>query len=92
MIIFFILAIGPDPKGMTVAVVNEEVGGGGCLTWSDSCLLARDLSLQEEEEDEWSDWDVSKGEAHLNPSSKVGTQCSRELPIPFFYLFEEIQI
>ena len=44
----FCLAIGRDPKGMTVAVVNEEVGGGRCVSWSDGCLLAsQDLLLHE---------------------------------------------
>ena len=57
----FCLAIGREPKGMTVAVVNEEVGGGSCLSWSEGCLLAsQDLSLQEEEDGEWSDWDVTE--------------------------------
>ena len=58
----FCLAIGREPKGMTVAVVNEEVGGG-CLSWSHGCLLAgRDLEdLQaDQEEDGWEDWDVSQ--------------------------------
>ena len=58
----FCLAIGREPKGMTVAVVNEEVGGGSCLSWSDGCLLAgRDL-MEEEDDDEdgWSDWNVSE--------------------------------
>ena len=67
----FCLAIGREPKGMTVAVVNEEVGCGGCLSWSEGCLLAGpDLSLQEEEEDdEWSDWNVSQPDVHLGQVS-----------------------
>ena len=64
----FCLAIGREPKGMTVAVVNEEVGGG-CLSWSDGCLLAgQDLNLQEDQEDDWSDWDVSEPDVHLSLS------------------------
>ena len=53
----FCLAIGRDPKGMTVAVVNEEVGGGGCVSWSEGCLLAsEDLRLQEDNDEDWLDW------------------------------------
>ena len=38
----FCLAIGRDPKGMTVAVVNEEVWAGDsveCRSWSDGCII-----------------------------------------------------
>ena len=66
----FCLAIGREPKGMSVAVVNEEVGAGGCLSWSEGCLLdSQNLSLQEEAEDEWLDWDVSEPDLHLSQVS-----------------------
>ena len=66
----FCLAIGREPKGMSVAVVNEEVGAGGCLSWSEGCLLdSQDLSFQEEEEDEWPEWDVSEPDLHLSQVS-----------------------
>ena len=59
----FCLAIGRDPKGMTVAVVNEEVGVGGCVSWSDGCLLAsQDLLLHENDDDDWSDWNDTQPE------------------------------
>ena len=59
----FCLAIDRDPKGMTVAVVNEEVGGGGCVSWSDGCLLAsQDLLLHENDDDDWSDWNDTQPE------------------------------
>ena len=38
----FCLAIGRDPRGMTVAVVNEEVWAGDsveCRSWSDGCII-----------------------------------------------------
>ena len=64
----FCLAIGREPRGMTVAVVNEEVGGP-CLSWSDGCLLAgQDLSLQDQGEDDWSDWDESQPDVQLGLS------------------------
>ena len=63
----FCLAIGRDPKGMTVAVVNEEVGGGGCISWSDGCLLAsQEFNQEEDEDDDWSDWNISQPDVHLN--------------------------
>ena len=59
----FCLAIGRDPKGMTVAVENEEVGVGGCVSWSDGCLLAsQDLLLHENDDDDWSDWNDTQPE------------------------------
>ena len=41
----FCLAIGRDPRGMTVAVVNEEVWAGDsveCRSWSDGCIITGD--------------------------------------------------
>ena len=56
----FCLAIGRDPKGMTVAVVNGEVGGAGCKSWSDGCLLgSQDMDFGEEEDD-WLDWNLTE--------------------------------
>ena len=56
----FCLAIGRDPKGMTVAVVNGEVGGGGCGSWSDGCLLgSQDLEFGEDDDD-WLDWNTTE--------------------------------
>lgn len=34
----FCLAIGRDPKGMTLAVVNDEIDGQSCSTWSTECI------------------------------------------------------
>ena len=56
----FCLAIGRDPKGMTVAVVNEEVAGG-CVSWSEGCLLAsQDLDFNSGDDEGWTDWDVTE--------------------------------
>ena len=36
----FCLAIGRDPVGMTVAVVNEEVYGRNCQSYSEACIIS----------------------------------------------------
>ncbi len=35
----FCLAIGRDPTGMTLAVVNDEVPGLTCSNYTDGCIL-----------------------------------------------------
>ena len=78
LVILFFLAIGREPKGMTVAVVNEEVGGGGCLSWSEGCLLEQDLSLSKKKEvevkDEWSDFEDFEPEVQLS-EGKLNYSC-----------------
>ena len=42
---------------MTIAVVNEEVYGGSCATWSDGCLITsgQELDMDTSWEDDWDD-------------------------------------
>ena len=54
----FCLAIGRDPKGMSIAVVNEEVGRGSCSAWSQGCLITdgnTELDMDTSWEDDWDD-------------------------------------
>jgi len=55
----FCLAIGRDPVGMTVAVVNEEIFGGSCQSFSEACLISgpSDMDLNMDSFD--SEWDES---------------------------------
>ena len=54
----FCLAIGRDPKGMTIAVVNEEMSGAGCGAWSEGCLITSDMKELDMDTDWEEDWDA----------------------------------
>ena len=56
----FCLAIGRDPKGMTIAVVNEEMAGSGCGAWSDGCLITSGMKELDMDEDWEDDWDIEE--------------------------------
>jgi hypothetical protein len=52
---------GRDPSGMTMVVVNEEVGGGPCSSYSTDCLLATDDSYVNSWDDSWVDSSAAGG-------------------------------
>jgi hypothetical protein len=57
----FCLAIGRDPVGMTVAVVNEEIYGGSCQSFSEDCIISgpnnidMDMDTFSDSDSDWED-------------------------------------
>ena len=58
----FCLAIGRDPVGMTVAVVNEEVYGSSCQSFSEDCIISgpntKDMDMDSFSDSGWEDDDM----------------------------------
>ena len=69
----FCLAIGRDPKGMTIAVVNEEMAGAGCGAWSDGCLITSDMKELDMDTDWDEDWDAEEADTTPGPGIEGGT-------------------
>ena len=42
---------------MTIAVVNEEIGGGSCGAWSDGCIISsyEEMDMSTDWDDDWDD-------------------------------------
>ena len=73
----FCLAIGRDPKGMTIAVVNEEMAGAGCGAWSEGCLITSDMKELDMDTGWDEDWDAEEAVTVSAQGFEGGTNLER---------------
>ena len=95
----FCLAIGRDPKGMTIAVVNEEMAGSGCGAWSDGCLITSGMKELDMDEDWEDDWDIEETVTLPGQSMEGGPKLElkgrvkkREGCLPIWALFPKFSL
>ena len=71
----FCLAIGRDPVGLTVAVVNEEVYGGSCQAFSDECIIGGSKSMNMDSNSSWDDWEDEEIFSDSGQDSRQNFSC-----------------